>query len=293
MKHVVITGANGQLGRALQLLAPAGLQVTSLTRQELDIGDRDQVLDRVRTLAPDCIINAAAYTGVDAAEADAATAKRINADAPAWLAEAAREAGAAIWHVSTDFVFDGQSVRPYRPDDETNPLGVYGRSKLEGELRLRETHPDGAHVVRTAWVYAADGKNFVRSMLRLLRERDELGVVDDQIGTPTCAQGLAEAIWRLSSGDHLAQTWHWTDAGVASWYDFADAIRELAAERWPQHDWGQVRPIRTSDYPTPAARPAIAVLDKQSTWEVVGRAPHWRARLAARFGASADGSGWL
>ena len=195
------------------------------------------------------------------------------------LASAARNAGAGFVHVSTDFIFDGTAHLPYPPDALPNPLGVYGRTKLEGEEAARDLHGNPL-IVRTAWVYAAKGANFVATMLRLMRERSELGVVADQIGTPTHVPTLARTIWTLAQGGHTG-TFHATDAGVASWYDFAVAIHEEALALGLLTTPVTVKPIRTSDYPTPAQRPAYSVLDKSATWALTGLPNHWRVELRA------------
>ena len=180
-------------------------------------------------------------------------------------------------HITTDFVFDGMSALPYAPDAAPNPIGAYGATKLSGERQVAAAHPQ-ALIVRTAWVYAAQGNNFVRTMLRLMRERDELRVEADQDGTPTHAAGLARAIWALDAAG-AAGIFHWTDAGVASWYDFAVAIRDEALAIGLLDRRIPVVPIRTSDYPTPARRPAMSVLDKGSSWAITGPAAHWRDEL--------------
>ena len=186
--------------------------------------------------------------------------------------------GIRLVHISTDFVFDGTLGRPYRPDDAPNPLGVYGATKLAGEQAVTTADPS-ALIVRTAWVHGPTGANFVATMLRLMAERERLGIVADQIGTPTHADGLADALWRLAAGDARGIVHH-TDAGVASWYDFAVAIREEALALGLLDRAAEVMPIATADYPTPARRPGIAVLDKTSGWAAAGIAPlHWRDGL--------------
>ncbi len=280
---VLITGAGGQLGRALQTTAPAGAQIVPLDRAALDIGDGAAVAALVAAEKPDLLINAAAYTAVDKAEADAQTAQRINGAGPGNLASAALAVDARFIHVSTDFVFDGSSGVPYRPDHPTAPLGVYGATKLAGEQAALAAHPQTL-IVRTAWVYGVTGHNFVRTMLRLMAERDEVRVVADQIGTPTFADGLARALWALdaagASGIH-----HWTDSGAASWYDFALAIQEEALAIGLLTRQVPVLPIATSDYPTPAQRPSYSVLDKSSAISLVGApAPHWRVHLRDMLG---------
>jgi len=277
--RVLVTGISGQLGRALRATLPAGHDWLQPAQGRLDIGDREAVARTVAELRPQLIVNAAAYTAVDKAESEPALAQRINAEAPGWLAQAAQTCGARLVHVSTDFVFDGIQGRPYRPEDPTAPQSVYGRSKRDGERAVQAVLARDALIVRTAWVYYPGGANFVRSMLRLLAEREELRVVADQVGTPTHAGGLAQAIWSLVAA-RAGGILHWTDAGVASWYDFAHAIREFAQGLQPETRWGRLLPIRTEDYPTPARRPSYSLLDKTETWAITGTPPHWRERLA-------------
>ncbi|KPF77627.1 dTDP-4-dehydrorhamnose reductase [alpha proteobacterium AAP81b] len=279
--RALIAGAAGQLGRALQASAPAGVTVIAPAEADFDITSRDAVAAVVAAAAPDVIFNAAAYTAVDKAEGDAEAAMRINADAVGNLAAT----GVRLVHVSTDFVFDGSAGRPYAPDAATNPLGVYGATKLAGEIAAG---PE-ALIVRTAWVYAARGNNFVATMLRLMRERPELRVVADQIGTPTHAAGLARALWALTAADTRG-IYHWTDAGACSWYDFAVAIGEEALALELLDKAVPVLPIRTEDYPTPARRPAYSVLDKTATWAITGPARHWRAELRDCLREMADAS---
>lgn len=269
---VLITGAKGQLGRGLIASAPAGVQVRSVDVDECDISDHAALAALVNEMGPDVVINAAAYTAVDRAESDEDMARAINSGAVASLAAIHP---AKLVHVSTDFVFDGTSSRAYRPDDRRNPLSAYGRTKAEGEDHLRS----GDLLVRTAWVYAAGGVNFVRTMLQLLAEKDEVRVVADQIGAPTWAKGLAQTIWGLLGKD-ASGTFHHSDAGVASWYDFAVAIQEEALQLGMLENAVPVRPILTSAYPTPAARPAFSLLDSSKTREVLGdEYVHWRINL--------------
>lgn len=271
----LIVGGKGQLGRGLAATAPAAVEIVSHDVDTLDITDKAAVEALVTTERPDILFNAAAYTAVDKAESDEAAALAVNGTAVGLLAGAARDVGARFVHVSTDFVFDGRAGAPYVPDAPTNPLSVYGRTKLAGE-RLAG---DDALIVRTAWVYAPEGANFVRTMLRLMGERPEVRVVADQIGTPTWAPGLAAALWTLA-GKGVTGTHHYTDAGVASWYDFAVAIQEEALVAGLLDKAVPVVPIRTEDYPTPAARPHFSVLDKTSCHAALGApAPHWRANL--------------
>ncbi len=275
--RVLIAGSGGQLGRALQAAVLPGSTVIAPPEAEFDITDADAVAATVAAARADYVVNAAAYTAVDKAEADEAAARAVNVNAVGLLAAAARNCGAGFAHVSTDFVFDGTAHRPYPAGAAPNPLSAYGRTKLDGELAAAEFHA-APLIVRTAWVYAAQGNNFVRTMLRLMAERDELRVVADQIGTPTHAAGLARTLWALMAGGQHG-IWHWTDAGVASWYDFAAAIHDEARALGLLMRDTTLLPIRTEDYPTPAKRPAYSVLDKTATWAVTGVARHWRDEL--------------
>lgn len=274
---VLVTGADGQLGRALAMTAPLDWAITASGRQHLDITDENAVRISINTLRPDVVINAAAYTAVDRAEQENDLVCRINADAVEHLAKASREAGSRLVHTSTDFVFDGTSCRPYCPEDKPAPLNAYGRSKLAGEhIALRQP---GNLIVRTAWLYSIHGSNFVKTMLRLMAEKDEVRVVADQIGTPTHARALAETIWELVQAG-AEGIFHVTDAGVASWYDFAVAIQEEALDAGLLQRAIPITPITTADYPTPARRPHYGVLDKTKTWALLGRpASHWRGEL--------------
>ena len=272
---VLIVGGKGQLGRGLAASAPVDAEIITHGIDTLDITDSDSVAALVAKVRPDWIFNAAAYTAVDKAESDEATALAVNATAVAHLAAAAQAFAARFVHVSTDFVFDGLSGVPYTPNAQPNPLAAYGRTKFAGELAAG---PD-ALIVRTAWVYGPTGANFVRTMLRLMAERPKVRVVADQIGSPTYAPGLAAALWTLAAkgatGIH-----HYTDAGVASWYDFAVAIQEEALASGLLDKAVPVIPIATADFPTPAVRPSYSVLDKTATYAALsGPAPHWRTNL--------------
>lgn len=274
---VLLTGAGGQLGQALLKTRSTDVEVIALDRAALDIGDGDAVMAAVAAHRPDLIINAAAYTAVDRAEQAPEAAAQINHHAVQHLADAATALGARLVHVSTDFVFDGMHHRPYRIDDSPRPLSVYGATKWAGEQAALSAPK--SLIVRTAWVYGADGANFVKTMLRLMAERDEVRVVADQIGTPTHAVSLARAIWALA-GQGVAGIAHVTDAGVASWYDFAQAIQDEAVAIGLLDRVVPIVPIATEDYPTPAIRPAFSVLDKTATWALLGvPAAHWRAEL--------------
>jgi dTDP-4-dehydrorhamnose reductase len=268
--RVLIAGAAGQLGRALQASAPAGITIVAPAEAAFDITSPAAVAAAIAAATPDVVINAAAYTAVDKAEAEPELAQRINAEAVAILAAHSPR----LVQVSTDFVFPGTAHSPYPTDAAPGPVSVYGRTKLAGELAAGPQ----ALIVRTAWVYAAQGGNFVHTMLRLMRERDEVRVVADQIGTPTHAASLARALWSLiAAGASGLQ--HFTDAGTASWYDFAVAIQEEALALGLLGRAVPVIPIRTEDYPTPARRPAYGVLDKTGTWAITGVPAHWRKEL--------------
>lgn len=272
---VLIAGSGGQLGSTLAHSAPDGTTVIALPRAEFDIANEAQVAAVVGEIRPDLLINAAAWTAVDKAENEEDAARLINATAIGYLARAAAEVRARFAHVSTDYVFDGRACEPYRPEAPTAPVSAYGRTKLEGERQAALYHP-APLIIRTAWVYAASGNNFVRTMLRLFAEHEEVRVVADQVGTPTHAASLARAIWALQ--DHHG-TFHWTDAGITSWYDFAQAIHDEALRLGLLTRPVTILPIATADYPTLASRPAWSVLDKSSSWAITGPARHWRHEL--------------
>jgi dTDP-4-dehydrorhamnose reductase len=277
--RVLLVGGSGQLGRELQHCKPADTELLVLGSQELDLREAGLVEARVSASRPQVIINAAAYTAVDRAESEPDAAFAVNGQGAENLARSARTVGAYCIQISTDFVFDGAQAHPYRPADRTNPLGVYGASKLAGEQLALTACPEGVAVVRTAWLYSAFGNNFVTTMLRLMGERDNLRVVADQVGTPTWGRGLAEALWRMCRVQPKG-IYHWTDAGVASWYDFAVAIQEEALACGLLDREIPVLPINTVDYPTPARRPSYSVLEKTETWAVLGMTPcHWRVAL--------------
>ncbi|WP_226702099.1 dTDP-4-dehydrorhamnose reductase [Microbulbifer elongatus] len=280
---VLITGKNGQLGQQLQKQAPSGVTVIAHGRDTLNIADKAKVLSVLSEAKPDVVINAAAYTAVDKAESEVEQAHAINARGPENLALACREFGARLIHVSTDFVFDGRHSQPYQPEDIRKPVSVYGESKARGEEAVEAILPE-AIIVRTAWVYDRDGGNFATTMLRLMSERDQLGIVADQIGTPTWAGTLAKSLFALAQTPEAKGTYHCTDAGAASWYDFAVAIYEegKAAGLLQKDRQVQIAPIATSDYPTPATRPSYSVLDKTRLTKEAGvELSHWRQVLRA------------
>jgi len=272
---VLLCGANGQLGAELRRAAPAWARLEATDRESLDVSDADAVLRLVERIRPRLILNAAAYTAVERAEDERELAFAVNARGPHNLARAAAAAGAKLVHVSTDYVFDGTSRRPYRPEDPVAPLGAYGASKAEGEKAL------GAHslVIRSSWLYGAHGANFVHTMLRLMSEREEVRVIADQVGSPTWARGLAHAIW-LATEASLAGMHHYADAGETSWHGFAAAILEEARALGMELRARRVIPIASSDYPSKVRRPAYSVLDCSALARALGiELVPWRDNL--------------
>lgn len=276
--RILILGAGGQVGRAVASAAPPEHEVLAVDREAVDVCDVVAV-DAVFARGPfDWVVNAAAYTAVDAAEDAPERCAAINAGAVQCVASAGARSGSRLLHLSTDFVFDGNSSAAYLPSAATNPLSVYGKTKLAGE-HAALTFP-GNLVLRTSWVYASSGRNFVMTMIKLMRERDSIRVVRDQIGSPTWAGGLADAIWALIHAAAPAGIHHWSDDGVASWYDFAVAIQEEALSIGLLARRIQVEPIRNTEYATRAIRPAFSVLDSDATKRLIASPPtHWRESL--------------
>jgi dTDP-4-dehydrorhamnose reductase len=278
---VLVTGATGQLGRELLRRAPAGVTLAAPGRTALDLTNAQAVRVAVEQFAPDVVINAAAYTAVDEAESHPELALSVNAAVPQNLALALlHSTRARLIQVSTDYVFSGDASQAYRPEDPTDPLGVYGHTKLAGEQAVQKVLGERALVLRTSWVYAAQGRNFMLTMLRLMRERAKVRVVTDQIGCPTAAITVASVLWALAARSDLSGTWHWSDAGVASWYDFAIAIAEEAVPRGLLQAMPEIEPITTGEYPTAARRPRFSLLDGRATAAELALTPvHWRAGL--------------
>ncbi len=278
MKKILVTGANGQLGRSLnRLIAHRDDFCVDFTDvAELDLTDRIAVEDAITSGGYDFIINCAAYTAVDKAESDEVNASRINTEAVGNIARAARATKTRVIHISTDYVFSGKHHRPYDELDEPYPTSVYGRTKLEGEGILKSFCPDSV-IIRTAWLYSEFGSNFVKTILRKGVEKRALTVVCDQIGTPTYAGDLAEAIIAIvDSPEWTPGVYNFTDEGVASWYDFAIDILRIGG-----HPEITVTPCATIDYPTPACRPSYSVLDKSKIKRIYGiKIPYWRDSLA-------------
>ncbi|VUD56646.1 dTDP-4-dehydrorhamnose reductase [Thalassocella blandensis] len=281
---ILVTGANGQLGWELKRVFAENndIQAVLYSRAELDICSTEQVNQVVAETCPDVVINAAAYTAVDKAEGEPELANDVNAVGVKNLALSCQERNIYFLHISTDFVFNGEEGRPYSVDHPLKPLGVYGETKAKGELAIQNTLQGNFAIIRTAWVYSCHGNNFVKTMLRLMAEKEKLGVVGDQIGSPTWAKGLAQVCLAFVR-NKVNGIYHWTDAGVASWYDFAVAIQELAIEKGMLDKKIPINPILTEDYPTPAKRPSYSVLDKALTYSVLKDRDivHWRTQLSA------------
>ncbi|HCS28616.1 MAG TPA: dTDP-4-dehydrorhamnose reductase [Spongiibacteraceae bacterium] len=276
--RILVLGKSGQLAQSLVGFAPTQVELTVWGREELDLSNLEEIVPRLLAHAPDGVINASAYTAVDRAEQDADAAYRLNRDAVKQLGLAAAQMGCPLVHVSTDFVFDGNQSRPYQPGDACSPLGIYGASKREGESLLQQVCPAAA-IVRTAWVYRAGSNNFMSTMLRLMAGRDELGVVADQVGAPTSSDNLAQVLWRVLER-RLSGIWHYSDAGAASWYDFACAIYEESRQQHVIERDVVIRPLKTEQYPTPAVRPAYSVLDSSALRDAINwPAIHWQQAL--------------
>jgi len=299
--QIALIGAKGMLARKVAEQASRKYTVIPLDLPEFDMTDRTRVLERISSLRPEVIINCAAFTQVDRCETEEVLANKVNGEAVGFLAEAAKAVDATLVHVSTDYVFSGEQSRPYREDDPTGPQSAYGRSKLLGEQALVASGLEKYFLVRTSWLYGPGGNNFVETMIRLAKEREELRVVADQIGSPTYTGDLAEAIVRLVTSDALRVTdresllvtrhpslifglYHFADEGQCSWHEFAMAIIDLARE------WGEpvvtrrIVPITTADYPLPAQRPAYSTLSNEKYKTVTGaRIPDWRESLKNYF----------
>lgn len=279
MKALVL-GCNGQLGQALATNVPDESKYVGYDLPDLDITNSGAMQKVCCDIRPTVIINAAAYTAVDQAESEIEIATAVNVEGPRNVAAAARNIGARLIHVSTDFVFDGRASAPYKPDAATNPLSTYGRSKREGELAVLDAGGDRTVVVRTAWLYSKTGGNFVKTMLRLMGEREELSVVTDQIGTPTWADSLATAVWGFAGAAEASGIFHWTDGGETSWHDFAVAIQEEGLSLGLLNKAIPIRPISTEEYPTAARRPRYSVLDCSETCAVLSlQLIPWRVNL--------------
>ena len=272
MKQILVTGCKGQLGNEIQLLAPKYAETCHFfftDKEELNITNRKAVYAFIEQNHISIVINCAAFTAVDKAEDNAELCDLLNHVAPGYLAEAVASVGGSMIQVSTDYVFDGTGCTPYKEDDATNPQTVYGRTKLAGEESVIRSCA-GSMVIRTAWLYSTFGNNFVKTMIRLGKERDALGVVFDQIGSPTYARDLARSIMQIVDKGIIQGVYHFTNEGVCSWYDFTRAIHRLEGI-----DSCKVSPIHTEDYPVPAQRPHYSVLDKSKIKETFGIDIRW------------------
>ncbi len=298
MKKILVTGAGGQLGREIAAVAalranlPTNASLSSATqssvthstapaefifagRTDLPIDDPARIQSFFQTHRPDICINCAAYTAVDKAESEKDIAFRVNGDAVGFLAAVCHSTGARLFHISTDYVFDGNSATPLKEDDPTDPINIYGASKLKGEQLALQQHPEGTLVIRTSWVYSEFGNNFVKTMIRLMREKPSINVVEDQIGSPTYAADLAAALLHIADNQQFVPgIFHYSNEGRISWYEFALAIRELTGSSCP------IRPIPTEAFPTPAKRPRFSLLDKsliRNTYDL--RIEDWKTSL--------------
>jgi dTDP-4-dehydrorhamnose reductase len=280
IQRALILGARGQAGLELQRTAPNGVAVIALDLQDVDIREHDAVASAITTARPEVIMNCAAFTNVDGAEQSKDDAMAVNGIAPGTIAQIAAGVGARVIHVSTDYVFDGMAHSPYVADAPTGPVNAYGVTKLEGERRVLSADPR-AIVVRTAWLHSAYGKNFVKTAVGMLSGGQTMRVVDDQIGTPTRANHLARAMWQIAETPSMRGLFHFTDAGVASWYDVAVAVGDELKSAGRLGAGAVVAPIETTQRPSPARRPPFAVLNKHATWHSIGIVPtHWRHGVA-------------
>lgn len=281
-KSALVTGGGGQVANELEVTAPDQWRVKALAHKELDISSQEAVFAIIERERPRVVINTAAYTAVDRAERDVDRAFAVNDLGVGILADAADKFGFRLIHISTDFVFNGGQSHPYRPTDLAAPLNVYGKSKLAGENRMLAKLSARGLIVRTAWLYSHGNANFVTTILRLLKERDELTVVADQTGSPTWARNLATMLWRAAGSDESNGIYHWTDAGSASWYQFAQAIQAEALRAGLLERAIPIRPIKAAEYPALATRPRYSVLDCAKTCSDFGVVPiGWLLSLRA------------
>lgn len=280
--NILVIGKSGQLAWELKQQATRSVTIICVGRDDIDLFDLDSIANALTMNLVDAVINACAYTAVDLAETDVDRAFLLNATAVENLVKVCSNNNIAIVHVSTDFVFDGNKSSPYLVNDVKSPIGVYGESKSQGEDLLQAIYAESSCIIRTSWVYSIQGNNFVKTMLRLMADKPELGIISDQIGSPTHAKSLASACI-YAAVNNVKGIHHWTDLGVASWYDFAVAIQELAIEKGLLNKAIPINPIQTKDYPTPAKRPSYSVLDKSSlkVYFADVEQVHWRQQLSS------------
>ncbi|PAJ74745.1 dTDP-4-dehydrorhamnose reductase [Pseudoalteromonas sp. NBT06-2] len=275
---VLIIGKSGQLASELIDTKPNDIETLALGREDIEIGLIDSIFEQVTKFNPTVILNASAYTAVDKAEADIDAAYAINSVGVANIAKVCKANNIRFIHISTDFIFDGEKNSAYKTSDRTNPINVYGASKLAGEKAILENHLDNSAIVRTSWLYSSYGNNFVKTMLKLMKEKDSLSVVADQIGCPTYAKELAYFIWKLTTQQTINFLYNWSDLGVASWYDFAIAIQEIAIECAVLNKKIPIKAISSQEYLTPAKRPQFSLLDSTKSHQIYS-ANHWREQL--------------
>jgi dTDP-4-dehydrorhamnose reductase len=279
MKSALLLGAAGQLGRLVQAHKPDNIRMAGKTHQDFDITDSMTLKTVIAEVKPDIVINCAAYTAVDKAESEPETAYRVNAEAPGNLA-ALLDPASKLIHLSTDFVFSKYSANPYKPGDKPDPVSVYGKSKLAGEEIILRQREQNSIILRVSWLYSATGRNFVTTMLRLMREGKDLNVIGDKFGTPTSAHRLADIIWKLALSETGNGIYHWSDRGVISWYDFAVEIMEQALQSGILDQAVKITSIPSAAYPTPAERPVYSALDSSGTESVLGiKTSTWQEEL--------------
>ena len=277
---IIVIGKSGQLAWELSQLSPCENEIVCLGRSDIDLTETTTIIEVFKQHKAEGVINASAYTAVDKAETDVDNAYQLNAKAVGSLASACKNLSVPFVHISTDFVFHGDKGAPYLPDDEINPLGIYGASKAEGEKLVINLYPENSAIIRTSWVYSTHGNNFVKTMLNLMNTKPELGIISDQIGSPTYAKGLAKTCVSVLT-NKLTGIHHYTDSGVASWFDFAIAIQSIGYDVGLLDKKIPIKPILTSQYPTPAKRPYYSVLDKGSLEDALPETSlsHWQAEL--------------
>lgn len=278
---VLVCGKNGQLGRELVLTQPENAELIAFDRQQLDISQSRQVESQLKLHKPDAVINAAAYTAVDHAESEPVLAHTINTLGSLNLAKSCNEIGARLIHVSTDFVFSGQHDQAYHTHDIPAPLSVYGTTKLASEQSIQRNLPNQHVIIRTAWVYSAMGKNFMKTMLKLMAEKPELGIVADQTGAPSWANQLAKVCWQAALNPEIHGLYHWSDGGQATWFDFATEIQQQAIDKGLLNKAIPLKAITTEDYPTPASRPSFSLLNSSKLIQQLGLTQkHWKDNLS-------------
>lgn len=273
MTNVVVVGKMGQVAQELRATSLVNYNVTFLGRNDVDITDENALFEVISCYQPSFIINASAYTAVDKAQSEEEAAFQINELGVANLAKVAKKLTAQFIHISTDFVFGNSQNKPYGLNDILSPINVYGESKRSGENQIESIYAEGSSIIRTSWVYSGYANNFVKTMLKLMDDKDELGIVADQVGSPTYAKGLAQFIWSLTTKERRNKLYHYSDLGVASWYDFAIAIQEIAVDLKLLSKAIVVKPIISEQYPMPAKRPNYSVLGENSGDK------HWRQQL--------------